>query len=47
MSYKGRWPRQETEAIKRNNVNFLHSGIRTDMGSSNAVHNIEVTIKPI
>ena len=47
MSYKGRWPRQETEVIKRNNVNFLHSGIRTDMGSSNAVHNIEVTIKPI
>ncbi|HEX5855729.1 MAG TPA: molybdopterin dinucleotide binding domain-containing protein, partial [Thermoanaerobaculia bacterium] len=44
LSYKGRWPRQESS---RTNVNVLNPGKKTDMGESTCVHGIEVSITPI
>jgi len=44
LSYKGRWPRQESS---RANVNVLNPGKKTDMGESTCVHGIEVSITPM
>jgi anaerobic selenocysteine-containing dehydrogenase len=41
LSYKGRWPKRETEHA---NVNVLNPGHKTDMGESSCVHSIEVTV---
>ena len=44
MSVKGRWTRLKDGELNQTNVNFLNSGVKSDMGSSNAVHSVEVTI---
>ena len=44
MSVKGRWTRLKDGELNQANVNFLNSGVKSDMGSSNAVHSVEVTI---
>jgi anaerobic selenocysteine-containing dehydrogenase len=41
LSYKGRWPKRETAHA---NINVLNPGHKTDMGESNCVHGIEVTV---
>jgi anaerobic selenocysteine-containing dehydrogenase len=38
---KGRWPKMEASG---SNVNALNPGLRTDLGSSSAVHGTEVTV---
>ena len=41
VSYKGRWPKNETD---RKNVNVLHIGQKTDMAESTSVHSTLVTL---
>src|SRR6185369_6828250 len=41
LSYKGRWPKREAAHA---NINVLNPGHKTDMGESNCVHGIEVTV---
>jgi anaerobic selenocysteine-containing dehydrogenase len=41
LSYKGRWPKREAAHA---NLNVLNPGHKTDMGESNCVHGIEVTV---
>ena len=41
LSPKGRWPRRERSGA---NVNVLNPGTPADMGSSSAVHGVEVTV---
>jgi anaerobic selenocysteine-containing dehydrogenase len=41
LSHKGRWPKRERGHA---NVNVLNPGHKTDMGESNSVHGIEVTV---
>ena len=38
---KGKWPGASPEGV---NVNALNPGLRSDMGNSNAVHGVEVTV---
>jgi anaerobic selenocysteine-containing dehydrogenase len=40
---KGRWPKLEASG---GNVNALNPGLRSDLGSSSAVHGTEVTVCP-
>ncbi len=44
LSYKGRWPKQETG---QRNVNVLNPGRKSDMGESTSVHAVEVTVDPV
>jgi anaerobic selenocysteine-containing dehydrogenase len=41
LAHKGRWPKREAGHA---NVNALNPGRKTDMGESNCVHGIEVTV---
>jgi anaerobic selenocysteine-containing dehydrogenase len=41
---KGRWPKQE---VAGGNVNAVNPGLRSDLGSSSAVHGTEVTVQRI
>ena len=43
MSYKGRWPSQESGA---DSLNTLYDGVANDMGESSAVHGVEVRVAP-
>jgi anaerobic dimethyl sulfoxide reductase subunit A len=42
LSYKGRWPKQDG-----GNLNFLNTGIRSDIANATAVHSTEVALEPI
>ncbi|MDH3688658.1 MAG: molybdopterin-dependent oxidoreductase [Gammaproteobacteria bacterium] len=44
LSYKGHWPKLDSQA---KNVNFLNPGHQTDMGASSCVHGITVRVKPV
>jgi len=44
VSYKGRWPSLEANAM---NVNFVHTPVKTDMGESSSVHATEVIAEPV
>jgi len=44
VSYKGRWPSMEENAV---NVNFVHTPVKTDMGESTSVHGTEVIAEPV
>ncbi len=44
VSYKGRWPSLEGNAM---NVNVVHTPVKTDMGESSSVHATEVIAEPV
>lgn len=44
VSYKGRWPSLEGNAV---NVNIVHTPVKTDMGESSSVHATEVIAEAI
>ena len=44
VSYKGRWPSLEGNAV---NVNFVHTPVKTDMGESSSVHATAVIAEAI
>jgi anaerobic selenocysteine-containing dehydrogenase len=44
VSYKGRWPSLEENAV---NVNFVHTPVKADMGESTSVHATEVIVEVV
>ena len=44
LSYKGRWPRQESMQV---NINVLNPGKKADLGESTCVHGVEVSLAPL
>ena len=44
VSYKGRWPSLESNAV---NVNIVHTPVKTDMGESSSVHATEVIAEAV
>lgn len=44
VSYKGRWPSREAGG---DNLNFIHTGVKNDMGESTSVHGVLVTVQAL